>query len=554
MGNTATLPQLDLSKSLPVDAPIPQSGLPKLDLSKSIAVDAPIPSSQSDVLSRYPTDAAGQPAGEFEKFFGWANTPLTDKLVDLTASPSGKQEWQNRYAPQPDRFSGGTYRPNPLVGEAINQQSSPANIATSALLTPEASEGSILRTAQRGAQAGLASNAAVDTAKDIQQRNYGAAATDALMAGVNLWGALHRGGPLPQQATMPEAANLSPQAIEGAEHIFKAAAPVGSDPNFRSQLYTAAPDLAEIGRRTALQESRGGIIRPDMRVRATVNSINDYLGEMYNNERLPQVQRNAFQPIQANFSEDATTGLKYLARNAGQAADRAMAKSALSGEMNVSSVDELAKAVNQELLNFESKTGTGQANLLATSKNVAGLKALDQELTGSLNDTLQRNGETGVAAYERRYAALSSLRDQLQKRMNAAELDQPGIIKTGGRAINAVIGGTRGIASASQAAVADVNAGRSLEQGLSKLSGTDLQPTRSGAAPDILNNPAPASPIITPPPQGWNGYSYGVNGDVPPSIIANAVRITVQHPDGRVGLIPLADWPTAQRQGYKRIY
>ena len=121
----------------------------------------------------------------------------------------------------------------------------------------------------------------------------------------------------------------------------------------------------------------------------------------------------------------------------------------------------------------------------ATSQRYAGLKALDRQLGTSLNGTLQDLGETGVTDYERRYAAVSSIRDRLQQQMNAVELNQPGILKAVTRpVVSAVTGGVK--SALGQATIADVNPGRMLQDGLKTLADSGIQPSRSGAAPTTL--------------------------------------------------------------------
>jgi hypothetical protein len=118
--------------------------------------------------------------------------------------------------------------------------------------------------------------------------------------------------------TVPEAANLPPEAVNAAEGIYRAAAPVGSDPMFRGNLYKAVPDLAEIGRDVDLSQVRGGVARADMRPKATVNAVNDHLRQMYETERAPQIARHADAPVVANLGTDSIEGLKFVARTAGE--------------------------------------------------------------------------------------------------------------------------------------------------------------------------------------------------------------------------------------------
>lgn len=286
----------------------------------------------------------------------------------------------------------------------------------------------------------------------------------------------------PQVRTMADAAKLHPDVVRGAEEIFRASAPTASNPGYRANVYAAAGDLAEVGRKIDLAESKGGVITPDMRVRATVQALNDHLGEMYQQERAPQIARHADAPVNVKLGADAEMGLQYLKRSAGAMPDvdastlRTIAAKAIdTGAVSVAEADQLGRIANQHLKNFESMTPSEKLEVLSKTPKIAGLKALDVGLGKNLNSALAGAGEPGLRAYERRYAAVSEVRDQLQSRMNATELPRS---IPGARLVRAVLGGKSGIASASQAAVADVNIGKQLQSGLKRLAGSDIQPER----------------------------------------------------------------------------
>jgi hypothetical protein len=358
-------------------------------------------------------------------------------------------------------------------------------------------------------------------------------------------------GTLPKSTIPPAladagAANLPQGAITGTEKIFRAAAPTGSDPGFRSNVYAAAGDLAEIGRKINLDEAKGGIVNPDLRFRATVDAVNDHLQGMYENERAPQIARNADAPVQLSLNEDAKGGLQYLSRRAGESASRTLASTvAQNPTTTLTNVDQLARVVNKELLGYESMTPAEQAANAATSQRIAGLKALDRQLSDSLNTTLENRGETGVGDYERRYAALSNVRDRLQQQMNSVELNQPGVVKSVVRPIASIVTGGK-MNALGQASVADVNPGRMLQQGLQALADTDLQPARSGAFPAGRN---PATPTQVPvagllpegapqlPPPGYTapqgepiGTAVGGRGQ---ASSFQAPSVSVRGPDGK---------------------
>lgn len=274
-----------------------------------------------------------------------------------------------------------------------------------------------------------------------------------------------------QAKVMPEAGKLPIKAQAGAEDIFRASAPTGMNKGFRSNVYAAAGDLADIGRKINLSEAKGGIITPDMRVRATVDAIRDHLNDMYQQERVPQIQRNADSPVKVGTNLNTQRGLEYVEGTAGDVADAQLARKALDGgTLTVAEADRLAQVVNQTLKTFEKATPEGKMQLQTTNPKIGGLKALDSELSNNLNQVLTNNGEVGLRGYERRYAGLSAIRDQLESRMNSVELHQPGMVKAVVEPVARVMsGGKTGLASASQAATADVNIGRILQRGFQRL-------------------------------------------------------------------------------------
>lgn len=337
---------------------------------------------------------------------------------------------------------------------------------------------------------------------------------------------VRRGMVGPQKAVFPEIANWSTPAVEGAEQIFKVAAPVGGDPMFRKSLYAAGGDLAEIGRKVNLQEAKGGIINPDMRVRATVNAMNDHLNETYQTELAPQIQRNANAAVVPKFSADAKGGLEYMARSAGTEADRALAAKAASGQtLTLSEANSLREATNKELSPLRGMTPQELAQVEGTSRRLGSLQALDKEVVTNIGDELARRGEPGIKEYEQRYAAVSTVRTQLEKRMNSSELNQPGMVRAALKPIvSAVTGGKSGIASASQAAVADVNMGRALQKGLQKLADSELVAQRGvgTGAPPIKGLLTPGAHRI---PSSMEGIPAPVASHLPTYIIKNGVQV-----------------------------
>jgi hypothetical protein len=282
-----------------------------------------------------------------------------------------------------------------------------------------------------------------------------------------------------QKAVIPEASSLPAKAISGAEDIFRAAAPTGKNAGFRENVMVAAPDLADVARKVNIAEAKGGIINPDMRVRATVDALDSHLNEMYQTERAPQIQAHADVPVKVGTSPDSIRALEYLENTASTEEIRNLATKALGvqGESGVrfaakpltlAEADKLAVSANEYLKSFERAPGDVKMQIQQTSPKVAGLKSLDVELGRSINDALTSNGEIGIRDYERRFAAVSEVRNQLRDRINATELTRS-VSFPGSELIKGAIKGKSGIASASQAAVADVNVGRKIQTGMQKL-------------------------------------------------------------------------------------
>lgn len=282
----------------------------------------------------------------------------------------------------------------------------------------------------------------------------------------------------------PKLAETAPMAARGAEQLFRSAAPTETQHGFRTNIEAAAGDLTEIGKKSDLSKKAGGIINPDMRFDAAEGAIRKHLKGMYEEERAPQITRNAVEPVKAEFGPDAQEGLKFLSQSAGETAGRNLASQVASAEDSVTlkQVDALARLVNKELVQFEGKTGSQQVITSKISKRIASLKALDRELSSKIADTLERNGESGITAYERRSAALHEIADRIGRRSNAVELARriPGIdwLKT--------LIGKPTIASASQAAVSGSNPGRLLQKAFQNLGESGL----------TANRPAPTNPVL----------------------------------------------------------
>lgn len=303
-----------------------------------------------------------------------------------------------------------------------------------------------------------------------------------------------------QSKVIPEAAGLPEKAIRGVDKVFRAAAPTGTDVKFTANVYTAAGDLAEIARKVDLAEAKGGIINPDLRPTRFVQAAQDHLQEMYQNERVPVIERNSTVSVDVKLSPDATEGLQFLKRNAGQSSVRTVASKVLQdGKMTVAEANDLSVAANENLLSFESMSNAEQAAALGSKRRMGALKAADTEISKGLNDTLKQQGEPTLYSYERRYAALSRVVRAVDRRANAVMLERKGVI---GSVVKPTIGAIanipKGVASAAQSAVADVNIGKMLQNGLRDLADSGITAKRSGGTKLRPNLNVSARPLVDP--------------------------------------------------------
>lgn len=283
-----------------------------------------------------------------------------------------------------------------------------------------------------------------------------------------------------QQRAMGIAAKLPPRAVSGAEDFIRAAAPTGKNVGFRENVYVAAGDLAEIGHKVELAEVKGGIINPDMRMRATADAVRAHMQEMYATERAPQIQAIADRVIDMKVGRDAVEGLNYLKRSGGTAEIRDIATKALEArKLTGAELDQLAIVANENLRGFERLTAADKMQNSMTNRRLGSIKQLDREIGAKLDSALKDAGQPGIRSYERRYAALGEIEHQLNSRVNETELNQPGRIKGVIKpVVGALTSGKSGVASASQASVADVRIGHKLQTGLKKLKESGIKAQR----------------------------------------------------------------------------
>lgn len=286
------------------------------------------------------------------------------------------------------------------------------------------------------------------------------------------------------------------------QKVFKSAGPP-ADPAFRNSVGEAAADLKAIYDANPINEmDRGGIINPDKRIRKTVEGINDYLSNMYHTERAGQISAGtsvgAHSPITGVKPDTLSFTATKLSRELPlDTPERAVAKKLAmdpGADLTIAEIDSLQKAVGAELRQFKTKSGAQQAAIRSTSKITAGYEALEDGLKQTLDGSLKQSGQPGLADYNRRYAALTDVRDALEKKMNSSEAAQ--FLDNIQEFFS-----LHGIGARVRTAVGQ-SPGRQLEQGLKGMSKSAGAPKAALPAPPTMPPPAAAPAAIPPPPVG----------------------------------------------------
>lgn len=210
----------------------------------------------------------------------------------------------------------------------------------------------------------------------------------------------------------------------GIDLLFRGINPPKSMPEFRENLIEAADDLVNVynrvDKRLASPQVKGGVINPDMRFREFQKSLDQYMKEMYQAERAGQIRAGVNYgsrvTVQGNPNELEFIG-RWLSRqlpvdSPALAAAQSLASNPLR-PIPIADADELARVINS----YDLKSAWEGA----ASRVLSGKRALDQGLKTGLNTELQRIGQPGISSYERRYAALAQIRDQIESEMTPAE-------------------------------------------------------------------------------------------------------------------------------------
>lgn len=297
----------------------------------------------------------------------------------------------------------------------------------------------------------------------------------------------------PIKAAVPEAAMQPDKAVAATDRLVRAAAPTATDVRARANFHAAAGDLAQVADKVDWDATRGGkgltegSAAPDMRPRAVLKAVNDRMGEMYAQEVEPKIKAMEGVPAKLNANPEA---YKFLATTAGDETTRSLANKAAANPESISVPEayQLSRAVNAELVKFESLPADQQYLARTTNPAINKLDGLDESLNQTISQSFKDRGIGGIDNFNRRYAAMASVRRGLSTRVNAAELQRQGTLARAGKVVRAVTGrNVNAIASASQASLADVNIGDQLERGLKDLK-------QSGVKPNL--DQAPAAPAL----------------------------------------------------------
>ena len=313
----------------------------------------------------------------------------------------------------------------------------------------------------------------------------------------NVRDALHPAPQVPPGLSPEATANLgSKTARLGTEDIFRAAGAPGGNPAFRERLSIAAPDIAEIQRQTPLQTS-GGFVNPDFRVREFVRNADAHLDNLWNQERNPQIQRNAnavrsLDPVKQSILSSVSDLDRENYPGAVQEINRrlmSMPDTETLGQLN----DRL-RDVNARRNAYRGMTPQERAAANITSPQIDALNAEHQTLQQIISDELANRGEAGIRDFDRRYGALSEVRDALRDQMNSTEAT---------RLLDQVRGwiSPTGAVGMHERLPLTPSRGRTLETGLQRLARSSLQtPTTPAPNPPRIAGQLPAPrPILAPP-------------------------------------------------------
>jgi hypothetical protein len=272
--------------------------------------------------------------------------------------------------------------------------------------------------------------------------------------------------------------------------------------NLRESFSIAAPDLAEIEREQPLGESgtKGGVVRPDMRLRQTVDNIDNRLDKLWKEERQPQIDRNAELPAISREQLLGDASIDQLKRI------EKTFKMDIPEQINLGDADKMLVKVNARLRRAEGMTPEARALALELSQDLQKFNEMKTELHQSIGDLLERVNEPGIKEFNRRYCSLSEVRDALLNKMNPVEAERvlDSVRATGGLGRNVNL---------FERLHLKASPGRLAQKGLEDLSRSNLQivppaqrPPVAGLLPPIPeplgNGPDTSGATNLPVPEG----------------------------------------------------
>lgn len=211
----------------------------------------------------------------------------------------------------------------------------------------------------------------------------------------------------------------------GVEDVFRASAGgAGKGINLRENVEAAKDDLAKLQRETPL-EGKGGILRPDMRLRNFGSNVTNYLDRMWKQEVKPQIAKwNTalvdIKPIKKAMLDTITQTDRESSPAGVKAVERWVER--MPDEDTLGGLADRRVTVNAYLRGFEGKSAGEQSQVMRTKPLMEALKAQDRSIIKEMGSFLKSKREPGMDEVERRYAALSDIRDAAQNQMTSTEV------------------------------------------------------------------------------------------------------------------------------------
>jgi hypothetical protein len=233
-----------------------------------------------------------------------------------------------------------------------------------------------------------------------------------------------------------------------------------------------------------------------------VKNADAHLDNLWNQERMPQIQRNAnavrsLDPVKQSILGSISDLDRENYPGAVQEINRRLMS--MPDTENLSQLNDRLRDVNARRNAYRGMTPQERAAANITSPQMDSLNAEHQALQQVISDELANRGEAGIRDFDRRYGALSEVRDALRDQMNSTEatrlLDQ----------VRGWISPSGGVGLHERLPLTP-SRGRTLETGLQRLARSSLQtPTTPAPNPPRIAGRLPAPPTILAPPPDTSG-------------------------------------------------